>query len=191
MIKGLKAITIEDLKNSDKKGLSALYLYYLENGKPTTFDLPLFVDDNGKGVLSMECFKRVFYAFCKKCSNAFECSIVSGDDGNDASYNVVRVEERKGVEVGFVSSVAFDSDFDEPLETEKKRESSKATREKSKAKKEAKKEEAKKEADKMADDFAKSHAKKIADLVMGKYGLKLSAEKLSSLEADLIAILKM
>lgn len=189
MVKGLVSIASDNLKKSDKSGLKTLYLYWLENGKPTTFDLPLFVDTNGKGVLSMECFKRIFYAFCIKTSIAFDCEIVSGDDGDDGSYNVVRVTEKKDIpaDASFLNSVAFLADFEEPKKTETKRESSKATREKSKAKKD----EAKKEADKMADDFAKSHAKKIADLVMGKYGLKLSAEKLTALESDLIAILKM
>ena len=189
MVKGLVSISSDDLKKSDKSGLKTLYLYWLENGKPTTFDLPLFVDTNGKGVLSMECFKRIFYAFCIKTSTAFECEIISGDDGDDGSYNVVRVSERKGVpsDASFLQTVNFMADFEEPKKTDQKRESSKATREKSKAKKD----EAKKEADKLADDFAKTHAKKIADLVMGKYGLKLTAEKLTALENDLIAILKM
>lgn len=176
MIKGLKAIAVEDLKNSDKKGLSALYLYYLENGKPNYFDLPLFVDDNGKGVLSMECFKRVFYAFCKKCNNAFECSIVSGDDGNDASYNVVRVEQRLGVDTDFVSSVSFDSDFEEPLETDKKRESSKATREKSKAKKA----EAEKAEKAETVDWNKKASMQIVDHLIGKYKMKVDRTTLET-----------
>lgn len=189
MVKGLVSISSDDLKKSDKGGLKTLYLYWLENGKPTSFDLPLFVDTNGKGVLSMECFKRVFYAFCVKTSVAFECEIISGDDGDDGSYNVVRISKRNGVpsDASFLQTVNFMADFEEPKKTEQKRESSKVTRDKSKVKKD----EAKKEAEKLADDFAKSHAKKIADLIMGKYGLKLSAEKLSSLETDLIAILKM
>lgn len=184
MIKGLIQIGEYDLKKSDKSGLKTLYLYWLENDKKTTFDLPLFVDTNGKGVMSVECFKRVFYAFCIKCGLAFDCEIVSGSDGDDGSYNVVRISASSNKST---ISDDFLQSFETPKTTDTKRESSKTTRDKSKAKKE----EAKKEADKMADDFAKSHAKKIADLVMGKYGLKLSAEKLSNLEADLIAILKM
>lgn len=189
MVKGLVSISSDDLKKSDKGGLKTLYLYWLENGRPTEFDLPLFVDNNGKGVLSMECFKRIFYAFCMKCGMAFGCEVVSGDDGDDGSYNIVRVSLQYNVpaDANYLQTASFLADFEEPKKTEQKRESSKTTRDKSKAKKA----EAKKEAEKLADDFAKSHAKKIADLVMGKYGLKLSAEKLSNLEADLIAILKM
>jgi hypothetical protein len=184
MIKGLVQIVENDLKKSDKSGLKTLYLYWLENDKKLCFDLPLFVDTNGKGVMSVECFKRVFYAFCVKCAVAFDCEIVSGSDGDDGSYNVVRISassDKCAISNDFLLS------FEVPKTTDVKRESSKKTRDKSKTKKD----EAKKEAEKLADDFAKSHAKKIADLVMGKYGLKLSAEKLSNLEADLIAILKM
>lgn len=188
MIKGLVSIGMDDLKKSDRRGLATLYLYWLENGKKDVFDLPLFVDDNGKGVLSVESFKRVFYAFCVKCGVAYDCDIKSGSDGDDGSYNVVRLSTVKN---GKLDTPEFLASFDEPKKADVKRESSKKTAEKSEAKKEAKKAEAKKEADKLADDFAKSHAKKITDLVMGKYGLKLSAEKLSALENDLIAILKM
>ena len=185
MIKGLKMISSEDLKNNDKKGLSALYLYWLENGKPTTFDLPLFVDDNGKGVLSMESFKRVFYAFCKKCNDAFDCSIISGDDGNDASYNVVRVEERKDVVVDYVSTVAFDSDFEEPLEGDKKRESSKATREKSKAKKV----EAEKAEKAETIDWNKKASEKIVDHLIGKYFKGKNNDFKTTLEKEIQNIL--
>lgn len=188
MIKGLVSVGLEDLKKSDKRGLATLYLYWLENGKKDVFDLPLFVDDNGKGVLSVEVFKRVFYAFCVKCGVAYDCDIKSGSDGDDGSYNVVRLSAKKGT---CLLDTEYLANFEEPKKADVKRESSKKTAEKAEAKKEAKKAEAKKEADKLADDFAKSHAKKIADLVMGKYGLKLSAEKLSALENDLIAILKM
>ena len=189
MVKGLVSIAIDDLKKSDKGGLKTLYLYWLENGKPTSFDLPLFVDTNGKGVLSMECFKRIFYAFCVKTSTAFDCEVISGSDGDDGSYNVVRVSEQKGIpaDTAYLQTASFMADFEEPKKTEQKRESSTVTRDKSKAKKDK----AEKEAEALADDFAKTHAKKIADLVMGKYGLKLTSEKLTALENDLIAILKM
>lgn len=182
MIKGLISISGDDLKKADKRGLATLYLYWLENGKKDVFDLPLFVDDNGKGVLSVETFKRVFCAFCLKAGKFYDCDIKSGSDGDESNYNVVRLSINNKT-----TAEEFLSNFEEPKKADVKRESSKKTAEKA----EAKKAEAKKEADKLADDFAKSHAKKIADLVMGKYGLKLSAEKLSSLEADLIAILKM
>ena len=188
MIKGLISISSDDLKKSDKRALSTMYLYWLENGKKDVFDLPLFIDDNGKGVMSVEAFKRVFYAFCVKCGVTYDCNIKSGDDGDDSSYNVVRLSTVKN---GKLDTPEFLESFEEPKKADIKRESSKKTAEKSAEKKAKKEAENKKEADKLADDFAKSHAKKIADLVMGKYGLKLSAEKLSSLEADLIAILKM
>lgn len=192
MIKGLISISSDDLKKSDKRALSTMYLYWLENGKPGIFDLPLFIDDNGKGVMSVEAFKRVFFAFCQKVGTAYSCEIASGSDGDDASYNVVRLEKIDTIGDNVtLTSPLFESYFEEPKKADVKRESSKKTAEKSAEKKAKKEAESKKEADKLADDFAKSHAKKITDLVMGKYGLKLSAEKLSSLEADLIAILKM
>lgn len=187
MIKGLISISSDDLKKSDKRALSTMYLYWLENGKKDVFDLPLFIDDNGKGVMSVESFKRVFYAFCVKCGIAYDCNIKSGDDGDESSYNVVRISKN----FANLDTPEFLASFEEPKKADVKRESSKKTAEKSAEKKAKKEAESKKEADKLADDFAKSHAKKITDLVMGKYGLKLSAEKLSSLEADLIAILKM
>lgn len=171
MIKGLVSISSDDLKKSDKGGLKTLYLYWLENGKPTEFDLPLFVDNNGKGVLSMECFKRIFYAFCLKTSVAFDCEIVSGDDGDDGSYNVVRVTEKKDVpaDASFLNSVAFLADFEEPKKTETKRESSKATREKSKAKK-ADAEKAEAEA---TIDWNKKASMQIVDHLIGKYKMKV------------------
>ena len=187
MIKGLISISSEDLKKSDKRALSTMYLYWLENGKKDVFDLPLFIDDNGKGVMSVESFKRVFYAFCVKCGVAYDCNIKSGDDGDDGSYNVVRISKN----FANLQNPEFVASFEEPKKADVKRESSKKTAEKSAEKKAKKEAESKKEADKLADDFAKSHAKKITDLVMGKYGLKLTAEKLTALENDLIAILKM
>lgn len=178
MIKGLVSISSDDLKKSDKGGLKTLYLYWLENGKPTTFDLPLFVDTNGKGVLSMECFKRIFYAFCIKTSIAFDCEIVSGDDGDDGSYNVVRVTEKKDIPAAasFLNSVAFLADFEEPKKTETKRESSKATREKSKAKK-AEAEKAEAEADA---DWNKKASMQIVDHLIGKYKIKVDRTALET-----------
>lgn len=182
MIKDLISISCDDLKKSDKRGLATLYLYWLENGKKDTFDLPLFVDDNGKGVLSVECFKRVFYAFCVKCGLAYECDIKSGNDGDNGSYNVVRLSAKKDT---CVLNTEFLSNFEEPKKTDVKRESSKKTTEKSNAKKE----EAKKEADKLNDKFATERTKKILDVVQG-YGLKCTPAKLALLEAEIIKILK-
>ena len=184
MVKGLVSISIDDLKKSDKSGLKTLYLYWLENGKPTEFDLPLFVDTNGKGVLSMECFKRIFYAFCVKTSTAFECEVVSGSDGDDGSYNVVRVSKRNGVpaDASFLQTVNFMADFDEPKKTEQKRESSKATREKSKAKK-AEAEKAEAEAN---IDWNKKASMQIVDHLIGKY--KLTADR-TTLEKEIQNIL--
>lgn len=166
MIKGLVSIAENDLKKNDKSGLKTLYLYWLENDKKMNFDLPLFVDSNGKGVLSMECFKRVFFAFCGKCGIAFDCEIVSGSDGDDGSYNVVRI---------FASadkcklSDDWLCNFEEPKITDQKRESSKATREKSKAKK-AETEKAEAEADA---DWNKKASMQIVDHLIGKYRMKV------------------
>lgn len=184
MVKGLVSISSDDLKKSDKGGLKTLYLYWLENGKPTTFDLPLFVDTNGKGVLSMECFKRIFYAFCVKTSIAFECDVISGSDGDDGSYNVVRVNKRNGVpaDPAFLQTVNFMADFEEPKKTEKKRESSKVTREKNKARK-AEAEKADAEADA---DWNKKASMAIVDHLIGKY--KMTADRLT-LETEIQNIL--
>lgn len=184
MIKDLVAISIDDLKNSDRRGLSTLYLYWLENGKPDLFDLPLFIDDNGKGVLSVECFKRVFYAFCKKTNIAFNCDIINGNDGDNGSYNIVRINSLAD-DGATLETPLFADAFAEPKKTDTKRESSKKTVEKSNAKKE----EAKKEADKLNEKFATERTKKILDVVQG-YGLKLTASKLALLEAEIIKILK-
>lgn len=122
----------DELTRKDKKGLSTLYLYYLENGKPNTFDLPLFVGDDGKGVLSLECFKRVFCAFQKKIGYEFTATIKSGSDGEESSYNVVSIEKTtKEIDDNSFLSVAYTS----PKKSDMKRESSKKTEEKAKAKK--------------------------------------------------------
>ena len=179
MIKGLVQIVENDLKKSDKSGLKTLYLYWLENDKKMTFDLPLFVDTNGKGVLSVECFKRVFYAFCNKCSIAFDCEIISGSDGDDGSYNVVRLSARKD---SCLSDVAFLAAFDAPKITEQKRESSKATREKSKARKaEAEKAEAE-----QTIDWNKKASMQIVDHLIGKY--KMTCDR-TALEKEIQNIL--
>lgn len=186
MLKDLIAISSDDLKKSDKRGLATLYLYWLENGKKDTFDLPLFIDDNGKGVLSVECFKRVFYAFCVKCGIPFSCDIINGNDGDNGSYNIVRIDSRE-YKIGgaTLKTEEFTSSFTEPKKTDTKRESSKKTTEKSNAKKE----EAKKEADSLNEKFAKERTKKILDVVQG-YGLKCTPAKLALLEAEIIKILK-
>ena len=120
-----------DLKKSDKRALSTLYLYWLENNRANEFDLPLFVDDNGKGVMSVESFKRVFYAFQLKCGIGFDAKIKSGSDGDESKYNVVSVCK---------CVTSFDSPDDanffdevhytEPKKNDVKRESSKKTEEK-------------------------------------------------------------
>lgn len=175
-----------DLKKSDKRALSTLYLYWLENNRSSSFDLPLFVDDNGKGVMSVESFKRVFYAFQIKSGIGFNAQIKSGSDGDESKYNVVHVEKcaisfNSADDANFFDEVHYT----EPKKSDVKRESSKKTEEKSNAKKE----EAKKEADKLNDKFATERTKKILDVVQG-YGLKLTASKLALLEAEIIKILK-
>lgn len=187
MIKGLLTIENENLKKSDRRAFSTLYLYWLENGKKKTFDLPLFVDDNGKGVMSVEAFKRVFYAFCLKINMAYDCHIKSGTDGNESSYNVVRLSLLDSVKT---NSVDWLSNFDEPKKADVKRESSKVTAEKAEAKKaEAEKKQAEAEAESNKQWNSKA-SKKLLDLVCGKYGLKLSAEKYADLEKDIVKILE-
>lgn len=183
MIKGLIKISSDDLKKSDKRALATLYLYWLENGKKKNFDLPLFIDDNGKGVMSVEAFKRVFYAFCVKCGIAFNCDVRSGTDGDEASYNVVSVWFDTGLKL---DGMVFEAYFEEPKKADVKRESSKVTAEKAKAKK-AKAEAEKVKAEAEADaDWNKKASMKIADHLIGKY--KLTADRLT-LENEIINIL--
>jgi len=183
-MEGLILITENELKKADKKALSTLYLYYLEKGKPTCFDLPLFVDDNGKGVMSVEAFKRVFNAFNVKTCNLNSChftaDIASGDDGNDSHYNVVRVTLQK-------SKIDYDAEgYVIPKTSDVKRESSKVTAEKAKAKK-AKAEAEKVKAEAEADaDWNKKASMAIADHLIGKY--KLTADRLT-LETEIQNIL--
>lgn len=183
MIKGLISISSDDLKKSDKRALSTMYLYWLENGKKDVFDLPLFIDDNGKGVMSVESFKRVFYAFCVKCGIAYDCNIKSGDDGDESSYNVVRLSTVKN---GKLDTPEFLASFEEPKKTDVKRESSKKTAEKS-AQKKAKVEAEKVKAEADADaDWNKKASMAIADHLIGKY--KLTADRLT-LETEIQNIL--
>ena len=127
-----KRIDYADMKRVDRAGYSALYLYWLENGKTTSFDIPLFVDDNGKGILSVETFKRVFWAFQNKIDRECKATIKSGDDGNNGKYNVVHID---------VSDASFDDTkldttlYNEPKASELKRESSKKLRKRQKQKK--------------------------------------------------------
>ena len=186
MIKGLISISSEDLKKSDKRALSTMYLYWLENGKPTNFDLPLFVDANGKGVMSVESFKRIFYAFCQKVGTAYTCEIASGSDGDDASYNVVRLEmiDTVGENVTLTSPL-FESYFEEPKKADVKRESSKKTAEKAEAKK-AEAEKAEK-ADTL--DWNKKASEKIVDHLIGKYFKGKNNEFKTTLEKEIQNIL--
>lgn len=175
-----------DLKKSDKRALSTLYLYWLENNRADAFDLPLFIDDNGKGVMSVESFKRVFYAFQIKTGIGFNAQIKSGSDGDESKYNVVHVY-KCAISFDSADDTVFfnDSQYVEPKKADVKRESSKKTEEKNNAKKE----EAKKEADKLNEKFATERTKKILDVVQG-YGLKCTPQKLALLEAEIIKILK-
>lgn len=182
MVKGLVMVKESDLKKADKRALATLYLYWLENGKKNTFDLPLFVDDNGKGVMSMESFKRVFYAFLEKSKSVYTCDIKSGNDGDSTSYNVVRLTKSNDVKI---DDVNFTSNFEEPKKTDVKRESSKKTAEKSEAKK---KETEKKESEANAEWNSKA-TKRLVDLFVG-YGLKLDADKMTSLEKAIKTILE-
>ena len=177
MIKGLISISSDDLKKSDKRALSTMYLYWLENGKPETFDLPLFIDDNGKGVMSVEAFKRVFFAFCQKVGTAYSCEIASGSDGDDASYNVVRLEKIDTVGDNVtLTSPLFESYFEAPKKADVKRESSKKTAEKSKAKKA----EAEKAEKAETIDWNKKASMQIVDHLIGKYKIKVDRTALET-----------
>lgn len=183
MVKGLVSILESDLKKSDRRALATLYLYWLENGKKNVFDLPLFVDDNGKGVMSVESFKRVFYAFCVRSNVSYDCEIKSGTDGNESSYNVVRLS--CNTKCTPTNNTLWQGAFEEPKKTDIKRESSKKTAEKSKAKKEATE---KKEAENNK-EWNKRACQNLVDVFM-KYGIRLSNEQLNKLESDIIKVLE-
>lgn len=173
------AIEENELKKSDKRGLATLYLYYLSNGKLANFDLPLFIDDNGKGVLSVEVFKRVFYAFQKKIGSNFNADVVSGNDGNDGKYSIVRISKlSKNV------STHFD-DYEQPKVCDIKRESSKKTAEKSKAKKATEQ----KQLDELNTKYNKVVISKITNLLQSKYKMKFTSIELLALENELTNIL--
>lgn len=182
MVKGLVMVKESDLKKADKRALATLYLYWLENGKKSTFDLPLFVDDNGKGVMSMDSFKRVFYAFLEKSKTVYTCDIKSGNDGDSTSYNVVRLSKSNDIKI---DDVNFTCNFEEPKKADVKRESSKKTAEKA----EAKKAEAEKKEAESNNEWNKKACKKLVD-VFQKYGIRLDAEKMSELEKDIIKVLE-
>lgn len=185
-MKGFIKIAESELKKSDKRALATLYLYWLENGKKKTFDLPLFVDDNGKGVMSVESFKRVFYAFNLKAKKGFTADIKSGSDGDESNYNVVRVSE---CAIGYTdeNDINFFDDvhYEEPKKADIKRESSKKTSEKAQAKK-AESEKVEAESNKA---WNKKACSRLVDLFQ-TYGIRLDADKMSKLESDIIKILE-
>lgn len=174
----------EELKKVDKRGLSTLYLYWLENGKKSNFELPLFIADDGKGVLSVETFKRVFYAFQCKIEHFCDATIKSGSDGDESNYNiiVVTVDEK----TPFSVENTWFLDYEEPKKADVKRESSKKTTEKSKAKKATAEAEAKKELEELTNQFNKRASMKIADHIQGKYKLKCDR---TLLENEIMTIL--
>lgn len=158
-------VTEENMKKSDRKALSTLYLYWLENNKPESFDLPLFIDDNGKGVLSAEAFGRVFFAFVQKSKIDFKAEAVGKSDGEN-SFKVVHISETCG-EL---------NDFEEPQAKDIKRESSAKTKEKSEQKKADVKAETKalnvackskiaKEIEAIAPNYAKFDAKNLSAFI--------------------------
>lgn len=179
-----------DLKKSDKRGLATLYLYWLENGKKDCFDLPLFISDDEKGVLSVEVFKRVFYAFQLKAKTSFKADIKSGDDGDESKYNVVRITKTP---VSFteenVDAFFNNINYVPPTKSDVKRESSKITNAKAKAKKQSAEETAKKELDELNAKYDKKVISKIADLLQGKYKMKFTSSELATLENELSSIL--
>lgn len=176
-----------DLKNRDKRGLSTLYLYWLENGKKDSFDLPLFISDDEKGVLSVEVFKRVFYAFMLKAQKTFVANVKSGNDGDKAIYNVVRITKK--ADDAKEKTILNYCELAEPTKNDLKRESSKVTNEKAKAKKESIEEKAKKELDELNAKYNKKVISDIANLLQGKYKMKFTASELATLENELSSIL--
>lgn len=176
-----------DLKKSDKRGLATLYLYWLENGKKDCFDLPLFISDDEKGVLSVEVFKRVFYSFMLKAQKTFIADIKSGTDGDESKYNVVRITKK--ADDTKEKTITNYCELAEPTKNDIKRESSKITNAKAKAKKQTAEETAKKELDELNAKYDKKVISKIADLLQGKYKMKFTSSELATLENELSSIL--
>jgi hypothetical protein len=147
---------------------------------------PLFVDDNGKGVMSVESFKRVFYAFNLKAKKGFTADIKSGSDGDESNYNVVRVSEC-AISYTDENDINFFDDvhYEEPKKADVKRESSKKTSEKAQAKK-AESEKVEAESNKA---WNKRACANLIDVFM-KYGIRLTNEQLNNLESDIIKVLE-
>lgn len=125
-------LSYDDMPKTTKRGYSTLLFYWLDNNKPSNFDLPLFVGDDGKGCLSVETFKKVFWAFQVKIGYSCNAFIKSEKADDEKSYNVVHIELTDKPMKGLI----IDSDvYIEPKKVDKKRESSAKTKAKSEAKK--------------------------------------------------------
>lgn len=178
-------INSDDLKKSDKRGLATLYLYWLENGKKSDFDLPLFISDDGKGVLNIETFKRIFYAFQVKINHFCSATIKSGNDGDDNSYNIVNIKvDFKNI---FNLADSIFNDYIQPKKADVKRESSKITSERVQAKKELEQKKVEAEEKELNEDWNKKAVKELSKYLVTKF--KIKTTELNSVENDILRIL--
>lgn len=166
-----------DLKKADKMALATLYYYWLEQSKEDNFNLPLFINDKGKGLLSADSFSRVFFSFrekCKKLGFNFHAEPLCKSSGVD-SYCVIHIEKSNKVNT-----------FSEPPKSALKRESSQITKARSEEKKQLQKTTEKE----FVDNWNRQATEKIIKHLLGKYSLKLNAEQITELQIELITILK-
>lgn len=176
----LYKIEESDLKKSDRTGLATLYLFWLEQGKAEFFRLPLFINEQGKGVLSADAFSRIFFAFAKKAKKAsgftFTAEPEAKNDGENG-FTVIRVRRTRDVDEM--------PNFVDAPKSAVKRESSRLTAEKASAKKaEAKKAEAE-----QASAWESKAAKALLSHLQGKYKIALKANEATQLETELLQIL--
>lgn len=169
-----------DLKKRDRAGLATLYLYWLEQGKAEDFCLPLFINEQGKGVLSADAFARIFFAFNEKAKkitgSAFTAEPMSGNDGENG-FTVIRLRR-----AGVGETVKF---IDAPRSAVK-RESSRLTAERATAKKAV----AQKAEAEQALAWESKAVKALLSHLQGKYKLALQASEASRLEAEMLQILR-
>ena len=169
-----------DLKKADRSGLATLYLYWLEQGKAEDFCLPLFINEQGKGVLSADAFARIFFAFNEKAKkitgSAFTAEPMSGNDGENG-FTVIRLRR---------ASVGEKIDFVDAPRSAVKRESSRLTAERATAKKAV----AQKAEAEQASAWESKAVKALLSHLQGKYRLALQASEVTQLEAELLQILR-
>lgn len=177
-------ISLDEMTRKDKKGYFALYTYYLESTNGNVFDIPLFISDEGKGILSVESFKRVFWAFQMKIKKHCTAGMIKSDS-EGGSFNIIRitVDKNKTFNPNDFMIITDNAEYIEPKKTDLKRPSSKTTKANADAK--AKKaEQAEAEADL---EWNKKAVKELSKYLVVKFKIKTS--DLNKIEDDIYSIL--